>query len=74
MNRKMLSIISYGTLILGAALGLYALAGIYFGQKDLPPGVCPITSNRPIIYLSIALCCISFIVSFFEPKAEKNKE
>ena len=74
MGKKILSYLSYGTLIIGAAIGVYALADIYLLKSKLPSGICPVTSNRPLLYIAIALCCISFIVSFFETKAIKKQD
>ncbi len=73
MKKKTLSYLSNGSLIIGAAIGVYAFADIYFLKSKLPSGICPVMSNRPLLYIAIALCCISFILSFFEPKA-KNKQ
>jgi hypothetical protein len=74
MKKKILSYLSYGTLIIGAAIGIFALADIYLIKRKLPfSGICPVTSNRPLIYVAIALCCISFILSFFETKNKKIK-
>lgn len=73
MNKKIISYISYGTLILGAAIGVYVLADIYYLKSRLPAGACPITNNKLFIYIAIALCVISFILSFFEPKSEHKR-
>ena len=72
MKNKILSYLSYGMLIIGAAIGAYALIDIYLLKSRLPPGVCPVVSHRPLLYGAIALCCVSFILSFFEPKKNKN--
>jgi hypothetical protein len=74
MKKKTLLYLSNGSLIIGAAIGAYAFADIYFLKSKLPFGTCPVTSNRPLLYIAIALCCISFILSFFEPKAGKEQE
>lgn len=74
MKKKLLSYLSYGSLIIGAAIGVYALADIYLIKSKLPTGICPVTSNKPLIYVAIALCCVSFILSFFEPKAKRKTE
>ena len=73
MKKKILSYLSYGSLIIGAAIGIYALTDIYLIKRKLPSGICPVTSNKPLIYIAIALCCISFILSFFETKNKKTK-
>lgn len=74
MKKKILSNMGYGSLIIGAAIGAYALADIYLLKSKLPSGICPVTSNKPLLYIAIALCCISFILSFLEPKAEKKQD
>lgn len=74
MKRKMLSYFSYGSLIIGAVIGVYVLADIYLLKSGLPSGVCPVTSNRLLLYSAIALCCISFILSLFEQKTEKKQD
>lgn len=73
MKKKILSYLSYGSLIIGAAIGLYALVKIYLIRSKLPAGVCPVTSNRPRLYIAFALCCISFLLSFFEQKTGKEQ-
>lgn len=72
-SRYILSYLSSGTLIIGAAIAIYALANIYLIESKLPLGVCPVTSNRPLLYISIALCSISFILSLFEKKSKKTE-
>ena len=74
MKKKILSYLSYGSLIIGAAIGAYTLADIYLLKSKLPSGICPVTSNRPLLYIAIALCGISFILSFFEPKAKNTQD
>lgn len=64
--KKLLSYVSNAALIAGVAIGIYVFANIYFLKSSLPVGVCPITSNKPLMYIAIALCVISFILSFFE--------
>ena len=72
MKKKTLAYLSNGSLIIGAAIGVYAFADIYLLKSRLPSGICPVTSNRPLLYIAIVLCCISFILSFFEPKVTKK--
>ena len=73
MKKKVLSYLSYGSLIIGLVIGIYALVDIYFIKSKLPTGACPVISNRPLLYSAIALCCISFILSFFESKPKKKQ-
>lgn len=58
-------------MIIGTVIGVYALVEIYLIKSRLPAGVCPVTHNKPLLYASIILCCISFILSFFETKPKK---
>lgn len=74
MNRKVISYLSYGSLIFGALIGAYAFIDIYLIKSKLPSGVCPVTSNRPLLYTAIAFCCVSFILSFFEKKDEREEK
>lgn len=73
-KEKILSYLSSGTIIIGAVIGIYALADIYLLKSKLPSGVCPVTSNRPLLYIAITLCCISLILSFFDPKQKKSHD
>jgi Na+/H+ antiporter NhaA len=74
MKSKILSYLSYGALIIGAAIGVYIIADIYIVNSKLPTGVCPVTNNKLLIYTAIALCGVSFILSFFEPKVKETKK
>ncbi len=74
MKKKTLLYLSNGALIIGAVIGVYALTDIYLLKSRLPSGVCPITNDRPLLYIGIVLCCISFILSFFEHKAKSKKD
>ena len=71
MKKKILMFLSNGALIIGAIIGIYAMADIYFLKSRLPPGTCVVTKNRPLLYIAIVLCCVSFILSFFEHKRGK---
>lgn len=73
MKNKIISYLSNGFLITGAGVGVYVLIDIYLIKSKLPSGMCPVTNNRPLLYTSIALVCLSFILSFFEPKAKMDK-
>ena len=74
MKKKIFLYFSNGSLIIGAVIGIYALIDIYLIKSRVPSGTCPVTTNRPLLYISITLCCISFILSFFEPKVKKIEE
>ena len=72
--KKLVLYISNATLIIGAAIGIYALIDIYLINSKLSSGICPVVSNRPLLYTAIALCCISFILSFFIPKEKIDEK
>jgi len=74
MKKKILSYLSNGALIAGAIIGGYAFVNIYVLNSGLPAGVCPVTNNKPLIYIAIALCGVSFILSFFEPNAKEAEK
>jgi uncharacterized membrane protein YidH (DUF202 family) len=69
-RQKALKII--GNILLGLSLAIiiYLLADMYIFNRA-PAGTCPLTSNRPWIYLAIGLCTLSLILSFFERKEKK---
>lgn len=71
IKNKIISYLSYGSLIIGAGIGIYALIDIYLVRRKLPAGTCPVIDNKPIIYLALAFCAVAFILSFFEPKTKK---
>ena len=73
MKRKINSYISLGALILGAAIGCYALAKIWIIRAYLPAGTCPVTTNRPLLYIGIALCLVSFVFTLFDKGGKKSK-
>ena len=74
MRNRIITYLSYGLLAAGAGIGIYALAKIYLVRRTLPAGTCPVTSNRPLLYLAIGLCCIAFVLSFFERKEKRGNE
>jgi hypothetical protein len=53
-------------------VGGYALISIYLLKSALPAGVCPVIKNKPLLYIAIGLCIISFILSFFDSKGKKS--
>lgn len=68
MDKRIVSYLSYGTLILGVLIGIYVFADIYLIKSKLPSGICPVVRNKPLLYSAIVLCGISFILSLFESK------
>lgn len=73
MKKNILSYFSNGSLITGVIIGVYALVKIYIIKSKLPEGACPVINNRPLLYTSIVLCCISFILSILEEKEAKKQ-
>ena len=74
-NTNIVKYISNVLMLVGAFLGLYALFNIYALRERLPVGLCPVNDNRPMLYAAIVLCCVSFILSFFEgKKGDKGSE
>jgi len=73
MNKyKKLSIVANLLLIGSIILGSYALFNTYKVQKDLPPGVCPIENNRPLLYTAIVICLLSLAMSFYADRYAKK--
>lgn len=68
---KIIPLISNILMAAGAASGLFVLAKTYLFTGNLPAGACPVTLNRPWLYLSIGLLVLSLVLSFFEPKKQK---
>ena len=52
MKKKIVSYLSYGSLIIGAVIGVYALVDIYIIKTKLPSGICSVTSNKFLLYIS----------------------
>ena len=71
MNKKLYSFISLLMLIAGAIIAVYVLLDIYFLSRNTPAGSCPFTTDRPLIYIALALCIGSFLFSCFEKKTKK---
>lgn len=71
MKKRVLSYLSTGALVIGAVLGGYALVRIYILQVPLPPGACPVTTYRPLLYAGITFLLLSFILSLFESRTKK---
>lgn len=72
--KRYISIISNVLLAVGAGIGLFVLAKAYLFNGPLPAGSCPLTLNQSWLYFSMALLLLSFVLSFFEPKKQKNVE
>ncbi len=52
---------------------VYGLYKIYTIRQVLPPGVCPVDSNRPILFIGIFLMLLSILISYFEDKLQNKK-
>ena len=68
MKKKIIAYASNGALLAGLFIGLYVLADIYLIKGGLSSGTCPVVRNKPLLYAAIALCGISFFLSFFDRK------
>ncbi len=43
-------------------------------RRSLPPGVCPVADNRPLIFIAIGFALLTFILSSIEVKEKKKEE
>lgn len=68
-----ISLISNVLLAIGVLISVFVLAKAYLFSGELPAGTCPLTLNRPWLYGAIALLLLSLILSFFEPKKQKDR-
>lgn len=66
---SILSNVSFG---LAIALTIYLLISLYIIKKDLPLGVCPVDKNRALMYGTIGLAVISFVLSIIESRLKKG--
>ena len=66
---KKISNIFFGITIVFA---IYTLSKIYILKSQLPEGVCPAKAYNNLIYLSIGMLVISFIVLIIIEKKEKK--
>ena len=71
-KHKLFSLISNIMLGIGAILGGLALYLSFSLRANLPPGVCPIDNNRPLIYIAIAVLLISFVLSLLAERMKKR--
>lgn len=71
-KHKLFSLISNILLGIGAALGALALYLSFSLRASLPPGVCPIDNNRPLIYIAIAVLIGSFVLSIITDRMKKR--
>ena len=73
-KHKRLSLISNILLGIGTALGALALYLSFSLRASLPPGVCPIDNNRPLMYIAIAFLLVSFVLSIFADRMKKRAD
>jgi len=69
---KIYSLISNILLGIGAVLGALALYLSLSLRANLPPGVCPIDNNRPLMYIAIGVLLISFVLSVIADRIKKR--
>ncbi|NLC43843.1 MAG: hypothetical protein GX783_06120 [Clostridiales bacterium] len=74
MSKKVIPIIGNITFALTIILGAYILISTYLVRSSLPAGVCPIDNNRMLIYITIGLGIITFVLSFFDKKEAETME
>ncbi len=74
MKTKLYKYLSLGTLILGAVAGGYALLKTHVLKASLPAGTYPVLHSRPLLYIGISLCLVSFIFSLMEQRAKKREK
>lgn len=75
-TKKVLSLISNILFYLGAGLSVLAIILTITVRASLPPGVCPIDNNRPLIWTAVAMLIASLILSVLAGRLNKrtNKE
>jgi len=73
-NYKLLSLISNILLGIGAVLGALSLYLSFSLRASLPPGVCPIDNNRPLIYIAITALLASFVLSVIADRIKKRSD
>ncbi len=66
---KIISNILFGV---GAAIGALGLYLIISTNLSLPPGVCPIDNNRPLLFVAIGILVISLLLSFAADRYKKR--
>lgn len=75
MKRKTQEIILNIIFTSSIILGIYTLIKTYYlDRKGLPEGVCPVTNNRPLFYISIGMTVFYLVVSIIRDKKLKNKK
>lgn len=71
---KKYKLISNIVFVIAIGFSLYTLITTYFIRAGLPEGVCPVDNNSELIYGSLALLIVSFIISMIvDKKVKKSK-
>lgn len=63
--------ISKSLFYLGAATGVFALIRTWLLNRGLPEGVCPIDTNRPLLYVALGMLAGSLLLDFLFPVHRK---
>ena len=72
LNQKWIKAIGNIAFVLAIGLSLYLLVDFLILRNSLPPGVCPIQKNRPLMYVAIVLALSSFILSILESRFKND--
>lgn len=71
--KKYVDRVSKYTFYAGILVAIYGLFKSFMDRRGLPPGVCPIEDNRPILYIGIVLLLISIVLDFVADREKKEK-
>ncbi|HZJ82280.1 MAG TPA: hypothetical protein VFD57_00575 [Clostridia bacterium] len=71
-KRRLVRIVGNITFGLAIVFTIYLLINFFVVRKDLLPGVCPVGNNRVLMYWTIGLAIISFILSIIESRLNKD--
>ncbi|NLU35636.1 MAG: hypothetical protein GXX01_01250 [Clostridiales bacterium] len=74
MKRKPINIISNISFVITILLAGFVLVSNILARRSLPPGVCPVADNRPLIFIAIGFALLTFILSSIEVKEKKKEE
>ncbi len=71
MKQKSLSFISNILLGIGAGLCVLSVTLTIMVRASLPPGICPIDSNRWLFFSAIGMLASSFVLSIYADRLKK---
>ena len=57
----------------GAATGVFALIRTWLLNRSLPEGVCPIDTNRPLLYVALGMLAASLLLDLVFPRKKSAK-